>query len=102
MANEVVVCGESGNLSVKATALDGSPEMEFRSGSFKGTVDERRVCVVFMTIPSLSKNLTLRFEFTDPGFSDVDLLGAPTRVSELQTVDPYREPRSQRRMEEGR
>lgn len=102
MANEVVVVGESGTLAIQAIATNAGPEMEFRSGSFKGTIDERRVVTVFLAIPAISKDLTLRFEFTDPSFAATDLVGESTQWSGLQTVEPYREPRSTRRLEEGR
>jgi len=101
MANSVVVISESGTLSVQAASVGASPEMEFRSGSFRGGVDERRVCGVFLFIPTGGKELEIRFEFTDQQFATTNLFGEPTQRS-TDTVDPYREPRQTRDPAEGR
>jgi hypothetical protein len=76
--------------------------MEFFQGSFRGSVDERRVAGIFMTVPSTGAILELRFEFTDPNFALYDLHGNPTNLEELKGVQPYTEPRQERNITEGR
>ena len=102
MANSVAILGESGTLNL--TVLDlGAPALEFRSAAFRGAVDERRVIVVFLTIPSLAQEFTLRFEFTDPGFATLDLFGVPTKFENTAEAPPrYGEPKDTRRLDEGR
>lgn len=100
--NQVVVMGPSGTLAIQAISVGGSPTMEFRSGSFRGSADERRVIGVFMFIPAGGKEFELRFEFTDKDFAENDLNGKPRRSDPSKEVDPYTEPKQARRMEEGR
>ena len=94
--------GPTGTLAIQAISVTGAPTLEFRSGSFKGSADERRVIGVFMVIPSLSKEFELRFEFTDKDFAVNDLKGRSRRAEPTDTVEPYTEPKQSRRMEEGR
>ena len=103
MANEVTILGESGTLSIVARPWTiGAPEMEFSQGSFRGSVDERRVIGVFLAVPSLAQEFELRFEFTDPGYATVDLNGNPLQIEKLAGVLPYTEPKATRDPAEGR
>ena len=102
MGNQVVVLGDSGTLSVQGLPVGAAPDLEFRSGSFRASVQERRVCGVFMFIPTGGKEFELRFEFTDPVFAQEDLLGRSTKFDPDAEVDPYKEPRATRPLDEGR
>lgn len=102
MANEVTIVSDTCTLSIRTEALEGAAEMEFRSGSFKGSVPERRVASIFLAIPVGSKDLEMRMEFTDPIFSAEDLFGRPSQTSPIPTIFPYTEPKQERAMDEGR
>lgn len=77
-------------MTVKAAPVNrGDPDMEFSSGSFKGTVDERRVAVVVMAIPTGSKIFTMRWEFTDPSLAAVDIRGLPVYITAEERITPF-------------
>lgn len=100
--NSVVIQGPTGTLSIQAISIAGAPTLEFRSGSFHGSADERRVASVFMVIPSLAKEFELRFEFTDRDFAENNLKGQPRRDDPSEGVDVYTEPKQTRKITEGR
>lgn len=102
MGNQVVVIGDSGTLSIQGIPVGGVPDLEFRSGSFRASAQERRVCGVFMFIPTGGKEFELRFEFTDPVFAQEDIKGRSTKHDPNAVVEPYREPRAERPLDEGR
>lgn len=100
--NSVVIQGPTGTLSIQAISVGAAPTLEFRSGSFRGSADERRVVGVFMFIPTGGKEFELRFEFTDKDFAENDLKGKARRAAPSEEVPPYTEPKQTRKMEEGR
>lgn len=92
MSNQVSINSDTSTLTLITTPLlDTDPAMEFITGSFKGTVDERRVAVLNMVIPTGTKLFTLRFEFTDPLMASVDIWGTPTYLNDEDRIHPYQE-----------
>jgi hypothetical protein len=75
VTTNVEIVGDSCNLAIAATNLTGD-EIEFLSGSFVGSPDERRVANVFFIIGG-TKTFVLRFEFFDPTFIETTLTGKP-------------------------
>lgn len=92
MSTQVTITSDTCTLEIQAAPLvPGNPAMEFASGSFKGSVDERRVAFVNMAIPTGSKRFSLRFEFTDPSMATVDLWGSPLFLTAEDRIRPYTE-----------
>lgn len=92
-SNNVAILGDTGTLNIQIIPLGGANPMEFRSGSFRASVAERRVAGVFLFIPMGGKSLELRFEFTDPAFATEDIKGIPVYVTAEDRITPYTEPR---------
>ena len=77
-------------MTVKASPINpADPAMEFSSGSFKGTVDERRVAFIVMAIPTGSKLFSMRWEFTDPSLAAVDIRGLPIYITAEERITPF-------------
>ena len=77
MATSVVeIVGDSSNLLIQATNSTGPDAIEFLSGSFRGCVEERRICTVFFVIGGV-KTLEVRIEFSDPAFIETNIFGKP-------------------------
>jgi hypothetical protein len=88
----VTISGDTATLTVKAVQIDpANPNMEFSSGSFKASVDERRVALLQMAIPTGSKRFSIRFEFTDPSLASMDTRGVPVYITQEERITPYRE-----------
>lgn len=73
--NLVDIASDSSNLFLRLTNLEGVNDLEFIGGSFKGTSEERRVCVFFVGIGT--KTVRFRVEFIDPVFAQVSMMGVP-------------------------
>lgn len=87
---EVTISSDSSTLTVKAIqVIPTDPNMEFSSGSFKGTVDERRVAFLIMAIPTGGKLFSLRWEFTDPSLATVDIRGLPIYITPEERITPF-------------
>lgn len=90
--NVVTITSDTATLLVQAIqANPASPDMQFSSGSFKGTVDERRVALVIMAIPTGAKLFSVRFEFTDPALATVDIKGVPVYLTKEDRIVPFTE-----------
>lgn len=93
MATQVTITSDSSTLELRANpVVVTDPALEFFSGSFKGSVDERRVALVNMVVPTGTKRFSLRFEFTDPVFATADIWGTPTYITDEDRIKPYQEP----------
>ena len=87
MATKVHVIGDSSNLDIAASPLGASPELEFLSGSFRSSPEERRVCTVFLGIAGTAKVFQLRLEFTDAAFIEHSVTGKPVYRTLAGDVD---------------
>jgi len=81
--NLVDIAGDSSNLFLRLTNLSGANSLDFIGGSFKGTSEERRVCVIFVGVGN--KVIRLRYEFLDPAFPQLSLNGTPLYQSGSET-----------------
>lgn len=77
MTNTVHIQGDSSNLLIRATNLNDPDPLEFLSGSFRSSAEERRVATVFFVTAGGTKTFQLRFEFTSPSFIEHDITGKP-------------------------
>lgn len=99
--NVVTISSDTATLLVQAIQADpATPDMQFSSGSFKGTVDERRVAFVIMAIPTGSKLFSIRFEFTDPSLATVDIKGIPVYLTREDRIVPFSDNVRERESEE--
>lgn len=72
-SNAVEIVGDSGTLRIVATPLAANT-IEFLSGTFRSTPEERRVVTVFFIVDA-TKTFELRFEFTDSQFIETNIFG---------------------------
>lgn len=92
LMNNVTITTDTGVLRLRGRPLlAADPTMEFLSGSFKGSPDERRVAFVVAAIPDGSKVFSLRFEFTDPALAGSDIYGTPMYSTDEDRVKPYQD-----------
>jgi hypothetical protein len=92
MPTQVTISSDTSTLEIQAApVVSTDPAMEFSSGSFKGTVDERRVAFVDMVIPTGTKLFSLRFEFTDHLLATTDIWGTPVYLNDEDRIQPYQE-----------
>jgi hypothetical protein len=75
--NTIDVAGDSSQLLIQATNLSGLDPLEFLSGSFRSSPEERRVCTVFFIAAGGTEPFQLRFEFTSPLFIEHSVTGKP-------------------------
>jgi hypothetical protein len=73
VTNTVYIAGDSSSLRLEAKNLTTDDPLEFISGTFRSTPEERRVCVVFFNF--LGQTFELRFEFTSPEFVEHSITG---------------------------
>lgn len=71
--NNVAILGGDNHLFVSATNLSGDLPIEFESGAFRSSPEERRVAVMFLVIGD--KVLKLRLELTSPIFVEHSIAG---------------------------
>lgn len=72
--NVVEIVGDSSHMRLETTDISGPDPLEFLSGSFRSTPEERRVVNVFLTANGAI--LSLRFEFTSQLFPEHSITGA--------------------------
>lgn len=90
MGATVTISTDTCNLTIKSVQINpADPNLEFESGSFKGSVDERRVAVVQMVIPTGTKRFTMRWEFTDPSLAATDIRGLPIYITAEERITPF-------------
>lgn len=71
--NLVSIIGDTGTISLKATNVTSVDPIEFISASYRPGPDERRVISVFLNVAG--KSCELRFEFFEPSFPEIDIVG---------------------------
>ncbi len=82
--NTVSIIGDQSYLHVYATNLTGAFPLEFLSGSFRGTVEERRVASIFLVIND-TEFFEVRLEFSDQAFTTTDIKGKSLKSTSSDT-----------------
>lgn len=79
----VSLAGDRSWLTIRAQNITGPDSVDFLSGSFRSTPEERRVASVFLEVTTApAKSFELRFEFSDVAFTETNIKGVllPSRV----------------------
>ena len=83
MATNVVnITGDSCSLRLEATNITGADPLEFLSGTFRSSAEEKRICTVFFITGGGTQIFQLRFEFISPKFVEHSILGTPVYRTE--------------------
>ena len=91
----IVVVGDSSHLVVSTNRITAVDPLEFLSGSFHGSPEERRVATIFLVTAGGTKTLSLRLEFTDPAFIEHSITGKPVFTNSDDQIEQrvFRAPR---------
>jgi len=73
--NNVAILGGDNHLFVSAKNLTGDDPLEFETGAFRSSPEERRVAVLFLITGGGSKVFKLRLEFSSPDFVEHNITG---------------------------
>ncbi len=73
----VSITGDNSNLTLRAVNLTGASPLEYLSGAFRGSPEERRICHVFLITAGGAKTFEVAFTFMAPIFVEHTVKGVP-------------------------